>query len=100
MSGKIRKGWRKLRVIVEVPVCGDYSTRDLVWDIDRLVSGSQLNEKQKITGRKIQFGKVSVKEAERMIKVLQEERMKKIHEQMDKEQARLTKALEEIEEME
>jgi hypothetical protein len=52
------KSWRKLRIVVEVPVKGDYTERDLSWDVRRLVCGSQFNRFNK----NVKFGKVEVKE--------------------------------------
>jgi len=33
MSNPERKGWRTVRVVVEIPVQGDYSEKDLSWDV-------------------------------------------------------------------
>jgi hypothetical protein len=34
--------WRRLRVVVELPVQGEYSEKDLVYHVSRLVGGANL----------------------------------------------------------
>lgn len=60
----MKREWQTRRVVVEVPVLGDYSEKDLRWDIARLVEGSQLNRRNPQI--KVVFGTVLVKEFARV----------------------------------
>ncbi len=52
------KKWRRLRVVVEVPVLGDYTEGDLRYNVERLVGGARLMTRP---GENGQQGRVEVK---------------------------------------
>jgi hypothetical protein len=53
--------WRKLRVVVEVPVRGPYSEKDLRWDVERLVGGAKLSASRRPVTDSTAFGSTTVK---------------------------------------
>ena len=67
MTNPERKGWRTVRAVVEVPVQGDYTEKDLTWDVR-----SCLEERMGVTFRRrhantSKFGTPRVKEFNRFI---------------------------------
>jgi hypothetical protein len=66
------KVWKRVRVVVEVPVLGEYSEKDLAWDIQQLVGGAKLPRRPAMVGR-VKTGRVEVKAMNRvMARVLKE----------------------------
>lgn len=61
-----RKGWVIRRVVVELPLQGDYSERDLRWDVARALSGFSLRH----SGRKVRHGTPAVKETGKVLAAL------------------------------
>lgn len=56
--------WKRLRVVVEVPVQGDYKTTDLIWDVKRAIgdfTGSKLHRKM-ATHADVRTGRIDVKD--------------------------------------
>ena len=51
--------WRTVRVVVEVPVRGDYSEKDLVWDVKRVIEGPL---DRRVVRAGVQTGLVQVKQ--------------------------------------
>jgi hypothetical protein len=51
--------WRTVRVVVEVPVRGDYSEKDLVWDVKRALDG---HLDRRVIHQDVQTGLVQVKQ--------------------------------------
>lgn len=63
-----RKGWRTLRVVVELPVRGSYTSKDLSWDVRRCLD-QQLDavlRTSRASGAK--FGVHRTKEYERVVR--------------------------------
>jgi hypothetical protein len=59
--------WRTLRVVVEVPVEGDYTAKDLAWDVRRCIgdSGGILFRKS-LAHSNVKTGRIEVKEYDRV----------------------------------
>lgn len=53
------KNWRRVRVLVEVPVSGDYGEKDLRYHVERLVGGAKLNMRP--GEEHVHMGRVEVK---------------------------------------
>ena len=51
--------WRTVRVVVEVPVRGNYSEKDLVWDVKRVIEGPL---DRRVVRAGVQTGLVQVKQ--------------------------------------
>jgi len=75
--------WRKVRVVVEVPVRGDFSEKDLAWEVKRTTEHAadfllKRNPPLRLVGHRrqeeVSFGRVSVKEFSRVVRQYQEER--------------------------
>jgi hypothetical protein len=54
------RAWIKMRVVVELPVFGDYSESDLRWDVERLIRGREHNLGRD-RSKPARFGRVEVK---------------------------------------
>lgn len=64
----VTNSWRTLRVVVEVPVRNpNYSVRDLRRDVEALVGGPALNQRNARSNRRTYFGRVQVKEFDRAV---------------------------------
>lgn len=76
MTNRERKGWRTVRAVVEVPVQGDYSEKDLVWDVRQCLDermGQTFRRRHATTSkygspRVKEYGRFAGAEARRKIK--------------------------------
>lgn len=68
MTNPERKGWRTVRVVVEVSVQGDYTEKDLCWDVRECLDeriGQTFRRRHATTSK---MGSPRVKEFERSIR--------------------------------
>lgn len=58
------KPWRRIKVVVEVPVLGEFSERDLVWSVKRALEADGFWQDRKYLPENARpvFGSVQVKE--------------------------------------
>ena len=56
-----KQGWRTVRVVVEVPACGDFSEKDLRWTVARLVGDGEI-DRDANKFKKVELGRTLIKE--------------------------------------
>lgn len=56
------RGWKTLRVVIEVPVQGKYSEKDLVWEVRRILDGAGNPLDRKVIGQGVQTGLIQIKQ--------------------------------------
>lgn len=54
--------WRRIRVVVEVPVRGSYTEKDLRWAVERCIGSSAIKLSARGDGRSQAIGRAVVKE--------------------------------------
>lgn len=65
--------WRKVRCVVEVLVKGDYTEKDLCWDVRHVIGvGTPIVKRSRVRGDRVQFGTFHYKEFGRVQTAIRE----------------------------